>query len=175
MKRKPLLIASGLLTFVVGCTTTPVKVSRVPVKAAAHFTLAHFEPSQVDVPAKPTKMVPPPIRIKDADLAAGAFDEYAVVQCIIDPAGIPREVQWVDSSDAAFAHAAVTAITNSLFSPAQKGGKTVAMKMETRIACHLPLGGGQRFDNYSQPTHYTEESSRFSSARDPFDRGTYQR
>ena len=158
MKPKPLLVASSFLALVAGCTTTPVKVSRAPVKADAHFTIAYFEPSQVDVPAKPTKMVPPPIRIKDADLAAGAFDEYALVQCIVDPAGTPREVQWVEASDAVFARAAATSIAESRFSPAKKGGKAVAMKMETRIACHIPIDTGVRsYPNNFRETHYTEE------------------
>jgi len=122
------------------------------------------------------KMVPPQIRITDDDLAKHAFDEYAVAQCIVDPAGIPREAQCVAASGAVFARAAVTAIGHSRFSPAPKGGQTVAMKMETRISCHISLSGptspGALTDD--RRTHYAEETSSYSSASDPFDRGTSQ-
>ncbi len=128
MKPKSLLVAAGLLAALAGCTTT--KASRAPVKPEAHFTIAHFKLSQVDV--------------RPEVASAAAFDSpldssgdpvagYATVQFIVDQDGMPREVQCVEASNAEFARAAAATVTNSSFRPGQKGGEAVATMAEERF------------------------------------------
>jgi hypothetical protein len=129
MKAKSLLTAAGLLAFVAGCTTTPVKVSRAPITAVAHFTLPCLDVSQVEAPPKVTRLDHPVFRLTNPADGAG---EYAIVQFIIDAEGIPREVQWVEASDAGFARAAAASAADSRYSPAKLDGKAVAAKVELR-------------------------------------------
>ena len=125
MKSSPLLLAAGVLAFA-GCTMTSIDVRRRPVTAVAHFTIPHFEVSQVDVPPEPTNMVPPRLRIRNPGEGP---DGYAVVDFIVDADGIPREVQWVEASDAGFARAAAASAAESRYSPAKLDGKAVAAKV----------------------------------------------
>ncbi len=171
MKPKAPLIASGLLAVVVGCTTTPIKVSRVPVKAGARFTIAYLDISKVDVPPRPTRaMVPPYLENRG--------DGYAVVEYIVDASGMPREVQCVEASDAVLGRSAETTIARWRFDAAEKGGKTVAARMEQRFEFRFVKDFSLRGSPVSNPapavTRYAEEIPTYSSAGDPFDRGTYQ-
>ncbi len=168
---RPLLIASGLLAVVVSCTTTPVKVGRVPVKAGARFTTAYLDISQVDVPPRPT-------RAKAPLCLENRGDGYAVVQYIVDASGMPREVQCVEASDAVLGRAAETTIARWRFDAAQKGGRAVASRMEQRFEFRFAKDFSLRGSPVGNPapavTRYAEETPTYSSAGDPFDRGTYQ-
>ncbi len=128
MEGTPLLMASALLAVLAGCTTT--KGSRAPMKADAHFTIAHFKMSQVDVPPEVASAAAFDFPL---DLSGDAVAGYATVQFIIDQDGMPREVQCVEASDAEFARAAAATVTNSRFCPGQKGGEAVATMVEERF------------------------------------------
>jgi Gram-negative bacterial TonB protein C-terminal len=163
MKTKPLHLASGLLTFLAGCATPAVQASRAPIKEDAHFTIAHLDLSQVDVSPKPLKMVPPRIPITPS---GNGPDGYAIMEFIVDAGGRPREVQWVEASDAQIAGLATTAIAASRFLPAQKGGKAVATLLKVRWELGLNKASAIFFPpNYSSagavpvtgPTNYTEQ------------------
>ena len=157
LKPQLLLVASGLLAFVAGCTT--LQVSRVPVKADAHFTIAHFDASQVDVPPKATTVVPPRVRIRSPE---AGLDGFAIVQFIVDAGGIPREVQWVEASDVLFASLAARSLEQWRFIAARKNGQAVPMKMEVR--CELrglhtagSITQASHYDDHMGGTHYYEE------------------
>jgi hypothetical protein len=145
MKPKPILIAAGLLAVVAGCTTTPVKVSSVPIKTEARFTIAHLEMSQVDLPPKLTKAVPPQsasgLLVMDGELFAGdSIDNgYAIVQLIVDTWGIPREVQCVEASNARLARDAEALVAQLRYSPAKRSGGAVAVRFEQQIRFDGPL------------------------------------
>ncbi len=143
-----MLIAGGLLATLVGCTTTPVRVSRIPLTADAHFTMPCLDVSEVDVPPKVTRLDHPLFSLR---LPEDSIGEYAIVQFIIDIDGIPREVQWVEASDAAFARAAATSAAESRHRPALKGGRAVAVKVELRY--ELRYAG-------STPTFYVGDGHR---------------
>jgi len=171
VKPSPLLIAASLLAFVAACATTPVEISRVPIRADAHFTIASLSLSEVDVPPRPTRATAPPY-------LENRGDGYAVVQYIVDAGGNPREVQCVEASDAVLGRAAETAIAQWRFDAAEKGGRAVAAKMEQRFEFRLVKAitrlGSPVGNPAPAPTRYAEEIPTYSSAGDPFDRGTYQ-
>ncbi len=143
-----LLISAGLLALVAGCTTTPVEVSHAPMAADAHFTIPYLELSQVDVPPQPIKTAPARLAILNAERDHSG---YVKVQFIVDAAGIPREVQWVEASDAVFARAAVAATAKWRFSPAKRDGRPVAVKMELPFAYQWSAVAfrGPRYDDLS--------------------------
>lgn len=173
MKPEPLLVTSGLLALVSGCAV--FEVGRAPIKAEAHFTVAHIEISHVDVPPKPTKIVSPPVRIRSPE---DGLDGYAIVQFIVDANGIPREVQWVEASDELFADLAATAITESRYSPARKGGKAVATKMEQRCTVRSVRANSVLPSDQppGPPTIWIGDRmgpGNTATGKGPFDRGTY--
>ena len=123
----------------IGAGSAAVKVSRGPVKAAAHFTIAHLETSQVDVPPKLKRVVPPQsasgLLAVDGELITGdsSDDGYAIVQLIVDTWGIPREVQCVEASNARLARDAEALVAQLRYNPAKKSGGAVAVRIEQRI------------------------------------------
>jgi len=140
-------------------------MSPAPVKADPQFTLAYLEPTQVDVPAKPTKVPAENGRLPQSR------NGYANVQYIVDAAGWPREVQWVEASDPAFGSAAVALMEQARFQPAMKGGVAVAVKMETQMRSRVRereivgfRSGDERYDR----THYAEEASVYPHDINPF-------
>ncbi len=133
MKPKPLLIAAGLLTLGSGCTLFQARL--VPVKAEAHFTIPHLVASQVDVQPTLVRIIPTPW---SQEMLEETRDRFAVVQYIIDPEGNPREAQWVEASDLAFAQAAVASVYQGRFLPARKAGRAVAVIAESRIRLDGP-------------------------------------
>ncbi len=167
MKTESILVAASLLAVVTGCTTTPVKVSRAPIKADAHFTIPYLEASQVDVPAKATRTVAPRLPMPSSD---NDLDEYAIMLFIVDAGGIPREVQWIEASNADIARAAAAAVAEWRFAPAQKGGKAVAMKMQVPLIFHIAATTAprSRIDDHSYqalPTRYNDNGIFPSSYR----------
>ena len=122
-----------------GAGSAADKVGRVAVKAGARFTIAHLEPTQVDVPAKLTRVVPPQsasgLLVVGGELFVGDSidDGYAITQLIVDTSGIPREVQCVEASNASLARNAQALVAQLRYNPAEKSGKVVAMRMEQRI------------------------------------------
>lgn len=163
MKTLRLLPVAGLLLVVAGCAATSSKVT--PVKADAQFTLAYLDPTQVDVPAQPVKVPSENGRLPQSR------NGYATVQYIVDAAGWPREVQWVETSDPAFGRAAVALMEQARFKPAMKGGVAVAVKLETRVTSRAHdyetagfRSGDERFDR----THYAEEASIYPHDINPF-------
>lgn len=122
-----------------GAGSATGKVSRVPVKADARFTIAHLELAQVDVPPKLTRVVPPQsasgLLVVGGELFAGdsVDDGYANVQLIVDTWGIPREVQCVEASNARLARDAEALVAQLRYNPAKKSGGAVAVRIEQRI------------------------------------------
>ncbi len=133
MKALPLPIVTGLLAAASGCTLFQARL--VPVKAEAHFMLPYLEASQIDTPPKLINVIPTPW---SDELREDKRDKYAVVKYIIDTEGMPREAQWVEASDFAFAQAAVASVYHGRFLPARKAGRAVAVMAETRIRLDGP-------------------------------------
>jgi len=119
--------------------------------------------------------VPPPVRIRNP---GDGPDGCAIVEFIVDTDGIPREVQWVEASDALFGSLAATAIAESRYSPAQKVGKAVTTKMVQRCAIHSVRGYSVLPSDQppGPPTVYLGDITgpmNNGSGNGPFDRGTY--
>ena len=170
MKTRCLLPVACLVLLVAGCTSTSSKVSRAPLKADAHFTLDHFDASQVDVPAKAEKIVATRF-LATVPKGANAANSYATVQYIVDATGQPRDVQWVETTDPAFARAAVALVSGTQFTPAMKNGTSVAVKMEMRFTSHTHESVARQRgygESYFESPHYTEQSSNYPHDINPF-------
>lgn len=165
MKAIPLLIAASLLPLAAAHATPSARVSRATAKPNANTKVSFVEPPHLDVPAKPRKLVPPKIQPTAGDIALGALNAHAVVQCVVDTTGTPRDVKYVDASSAAFGRAAVAAMVHSRFSPAIKGGKAVAIQMRARIACDIPLPGRKPMNSdenyFSSSLQFLQQTANF--------------
>ena len=88
--------------------------------------------------------VPTPIRVVAPDIVAAPGAE-AVVEFIVNKAGVPEAITVASSNDEKLAAAAVKAVAKWRFTPVMKNGETVETKVKLPVRAELPSFSSERF------------------------------
>ncbi|HEU5079518.1 MAG TPA: energy transducer TonB [Opitutaceae bacterium] len=114
-----------------GCESTEGLQAINPVTNEVHFTGDYYKLSDVDQAPTLIDQVPPEY---PSILQKGGVEGKVQLQIIVDPKGVPQQVQVSEATHTLFVQPAIDAVRHWRYRPGLKGGQPVATQIPVTMS-----------------------------------------